>query len=145
MRRATITLPDDLEALLERYLDRLDAPPSLTALVQAALRQYLEDALPRDPRPSTATRGSSVGEKDEYDAEGGVAAWALDPETELALRQAATREGVSPIELAHSILRDHVRSQKRPAPKGLGEYRSGRSDVSSRAEEILRRAAKLSR
>ncbi|MEZ5331248.1 MAG: hypothetical protein R2991_04170 [Thermoanaerobaculia bacterium] len=29
----------------------------------------------------------------------------------------------------------------RPQPKGLGQYRSGRSDVSERAEEILRERA----
>lgn len=46
MRRATITLPDDLETELESYLATQDAPPSLTALVQAALRRYLEEARP---------------------------------------------------------------------------------------------------
>jgi hypothetical protein len=43
MRRATITLPDDLEAELESYLETQDAAPSLTSLVEAALRRYLED------------------------------------------------------------------------------------------------------
>lgn len=43
MRRATITLPDDLEADLDAYLASRDAPPSLTSLVQAALRRYLEE------------------------------------------------------------------------------------------------------
>jgi len=46
MRRATITLTDDLETELEAYLATQDAPPSLTALVQAALRRYLEEARP---------------------------------------------------------------------------------------------------
>lgn len=41
MRRATITLPDDLEAEVESYLAEHEAPPSLTALVQAALRRFL--------------------------------------------------------------------------------------------------------
>lgn len=46
MKRATITLPDDLETELEAYLATRDAPPSLTALMQAALRLYLEEARP---------------------------------------------------------------------------------------------------
>ncbi len=46
MRRATITLPDDLEADLDAYLASRDAPPSLTSLVQAALRRYLEEESP---------------------------------------------------------------------------------------------------
>jgi hypothetical protein len=43
MRRATITLPDDLEAELEAYLETQDAAPSLTGLVEAALRRYLQE------------------------------------------------------------------------------------------------------
>jgi hypothetical protein len=43
MKRATITIPDDLEAELERYLAAQDAPPSLTAVVQVALRNHLRD------------------------------------------------------------------------------------------------------
>ena len=43
MKRATITLPDALEAELEDYLVQKDVPPSLTALVQAALRDYLRN------------------------------------------------------------------------------------------------------
>jgi hypothetical protein len=41
MRRVTITLPDDLEAELKSYLAVQDSAPSLTSLVQAALRRYL--------------------------------------------------------------------------------------------------------
>jgi hypothetical protein len=54
MKRATITLPDDLEAELEAYLAQQKAPPSLTAVVQAALREYLRaQALSlRDYRPA---------------------------------------------------------------------------------------------
>jgi Arc/MetJ-type ribon-helix-helix transcriptional regulator len=42
MRRATITLPDDLEAEVEEYLAKQEAPPSLTSLIQAALRRFLD-------------------------------------------------------------------------------------------------------
>jgi hypothetical protein len=43
MRRATITIPSDLEAELDRYLARQAAPPSLTVVVQAALRSFLQE------------------------------------------------------------------------------------------------------
>jgi hypothetical protein len=43
MKRATITLPDDLEAEIDAYLAFQETPPSLTVLVQAALRRYLEE------------------------------------------------------------------------------------------------------
>ena len=41
MRRATITIPDDLETDLDAYLKAQEAPPSLTVLVQTALRRFL--------------------------------------------------------------------------------------------------------
>lgn len=43
MRRATITIPDDLEADLDAFMDAQDPAPSLTRLVQAALRHFLID------------------------------------------------------------------------------------------------------
>jgi len=43
MKRATITLSDDLEEAVERYGAAHDVRPPLTAVVQAALRQYLSD------------------------------------------------------------------------------------------------------
>ena len=41
MKRATITIKDDLEAALDSYVSRQEAPPALTAVVQAALGEYL--------------------------------------------------------------------------------------------------------
>lgn len=41
MKRATITLPDDLEQAMARYTLDQEVPPSITSLVQAALRKYL--------------------------------------------------------------------------------------------------------
>ncbi|MBZ5704549.1 MAG: hypothetical protein LAN63_04290 [Acidobacteriia bacterium] len=41
MKRATMTLPDDLARAVENYQRAQEAPPALTAVVQAALRQYL--------------------------------------------------------------------------------------------------------
>lgn len=41
MRRATVTIPEELEGALESYRRDLEFPPSLAALMQAALREYL--------------------------------------------------------------------------------------------------------
>lgn len=42
MKRATITLTDELEAELEAYRAGQEVPPSLTSLVQVALRSFLD-------------------------------------------------------------------------------------------------------
>lgn len=41
MRRATITLSDDLDTALEAYIRGQEVAPALTSVVQAALREYL--------------------------------------------------------------------------------------------------------
>ncbi len=41
MKRATITITDDVEAALDAYVKRQDVTPALTSVVQAALREYL--------------------------------------------------------------------------------------------------------
>ena len=43
MKRATITLPDDIERALAAYLDEQEVPLALTAVVQTALRDYLAE------------------------------------------------------------------------------------------------------
>jgi metal-responsive CopG/Arc/MetJ family transcriptional regulator len=43
MRRATVTIPDDLETELDSYIKAQDAPPSLTGLVEVALRRFLQE------------------------------------------------------------------------------------------------------
>jgi len=43
MKRATVTIPDDLDKAVESYILAQEAPPSLTAVVQVALRQYLTE------------------------------------------------------------------------------------------------------
>ena len=47
MKRATITIGGDLEKALHTYTSRQEVAPSFTALVQAALREYLEGKAPR--------------------------------------------------------------------------------------------------
>lgn len=60
MKRATITLSDELEAELEDYLAGQEVPPSFTSLVQAALRSFL--AAPRAGRRSRAAGGAPASE-----------------------------------------------------------------------------------
>ncbi len=43
MKRATITLPDDIEHALEAYRNDQEVPLALTAVVQTALRDYLAE------------------------------------------------------------------------------------------------------
>lgn len=62
MKRATVTIPDDLAKAVDRYVKAQEAPPPLTAVVQAALRHYLGDrgylAGGRPLRIRPAARGS---------------------------------------------------------------------------------------
>ena len=62
MRRASVTIPDDLAKALDRYVRAQEAPPPLTSVVQAALRHYLVDrgylGKPASLRIRTAARGS---------------------------------------------------------------------------------------
>jgi hypothetical protein len=43
MKRATMTLPDDLAAAVEQYVRAQENPPALTTVVQSALREYLQE------------------------------------------------------------------------------------------------------
>lgn len=62
MKRATVTIPDDIAEAVDRYVQAQEAPPPLTAVVQAALRHYLGDrgylAEQRLLRIRPAARGS---------------------------------------------------------------------------------------
>ncbi|MGA7217089.1 MAG: hypothetical protein WBX38_02175 [Candidatus Sulfotelmatobacter sp.] len=78
MKRATITLPDDLAAGIDEYLNAQDAPPALTTVMQTALREYLRDrGFLRTFRPlkiTPAPQGSGLTDvsvnHDKYFAEG---------------------------------------------------------------------------
>ena len=78
MKRATMTLPDDLAKAVDEYVRAQEAPPPLTAVVQAALREYLrERGFLRQYRPlkiTPAPRGSGRSDvsvnHDRYFAEG---------------------------------------------------------------------------
>lgn len=41
MKRASMTIPEDLEGALEQYRRDAEVPPALAAVMQAALREYL--------------------------------------------------------------------------------------------------------
>jgi Arc/MetJ-type ribon-helix-helix transcriptional regulator len=62
MKRATVTIPDDLAQAVDSYVRAQEARPPLTVVVQAALRQYLtERGYPRAAgalRITPANRGS---------------------------------------------------------------------------------------
>jgi metal-responsive CopG/Arc/MetJ family transcriptional regulator len=62
MKRATITIPDDLAAAVDRYVQAQEAPPALTSVVQTALRVYLTERgylrARKRPHITPAPRGS---------------------------------------------------------------------------------------
>lgn len=62
MKRATVTISADLEKALDVYSSRQEVAPTFTALVQAALREYLARrgaAAPERPlRITPAIKGS---------------------------------------------------------------------------------------
>lgn len=66
----------------------------------------------------------------------------LDETIALRIRQLAKTKGRSQAEVIRDALETYTRDVERPRPKGIGAYSSGRSDVSERAEEILREAAR---
>jgi hypothetical protein len=57
------------------------------------------------------------------------------------LRQLATSEGRAQAELIREALAEYIRRRKRPAIPGIGEFDSGHTDTSQKAEQMLRRAA----
>jgi hypothetical protein len=69
----------------------------------------------------------------------------IGDETMAALRQMARQQGRKQAELIREAVTAYVSAAPPPKPRGIGAYRSGRSDVSERAEEILREAAEKPR
>ena len=64
----------------------------------------------------------------------------VDDETAEALRRLAALEKRSEADIVRTALAAYA--QERLLPKGIGKYRSGRSDVSMRAREIIREDVK---
>jgi len=70
----------------------------------------------------------------------------MEPEVALTLRQIAAVQGRSQAEIIRDAIAAYTsKSAVRPRPKGVGAYESGRSDISERAEELMRRAARSRR
>jgi hypothetical protein len=64
VKRLTITLDDQLEAALAAYGKRQEAPPVLTSVVQAALREYLaRRGVVAQPKPFQITPAKKGGVK----------------------------------------------------------------------------------
>jgi len=60
-----VTFPDDLAKAMDDYLQSQDAPPSLTTVMQAALREYLrERGFLREFRPLKITPKGNSGRSD---------------------------------------------------------------------------------
>jgi metal-responsive CopG/Arc/MetJ family transcriptional regulator len=70
MKRITVTLPDELEHELNAYLASKDAPPNLTTLTQAALRDYLRTQRLSERAHRPAQKPFSVAPLAEKDAHG---------------------------------------------------------------------------
>ncbi len=69
----------------------------------------------------------------------------VDEHVAVALRHRAAVEGRSQAALIREALRRYVEEAEhpeRPPITGIGRHRSGRTDVSDRAEELLRQAAR---
>ena len=65
MKRATMTLPDDLAKAVDDYVQAQEAPPALTTVVQAALREYLRArGFLRPYRPLKITPKGNSGRSD---------------------------------------------------------------------------------
>jgi hypothetical protein len=65
VKRATITLPDDLARAVDEYVQAQEAPPALTTVMQAALREYLrERGFLRKYRPLKITPKGNSGSSD---------------------------------------------------------------------------------
>jgi ribbon-helix-helix CopG family protein len=69
----------------------------------------------------------------------------LEDETASALKRIARTQGRTQSDVIREALSRYAGAAPPPAPQGIGGYRSGRRDVSAKAEEILRRRAKAGR
>jgi predicted transcriptional regulator len=69
----------------------------------------------------------------------------LDSDTVLALRHMAETQQRSQAEIIRHALQTYTRTAKQPKIQGIGEFDSGHTDTSGRAEQILKRAAKRGR
>jgi metal-responsive CopG/Arc/MetJ family transcriptional regulator len=73
----------------------------------------------------------------------------LEEDIAMAIRHVAESQNRSQAEIIREALAKYIkeveRKTRRPRISGVGAYRSGRSDVSERAEEILKELARKKR
>ena len=70
----------------------------------------------------------------------------MEPSVALTLRHLASVQGRSQAEIIREAIVSYTsKSRRRPRPKGIGAYDSGRADVSERAQELMRGAARSRR
>lgn len=69
----------------------------------------------------------------------------LDAATAAVVQELAAEQHRSANEIVREALSVYAHSGTRTLPKGIGQYRSGQSDVSMQARRILRDAAKEGR
>lgn len=67
MKRATITIPDELQDALEQYARRQEEPPELSSVVQTALREFLERRNELEDREFRPFNITPIEEKDEIE------------------------------------------------------------------------------
>lgn len=65
MSQATITIPDELRREFEDYARRQEEPPELSAVVQQALRDFLQRQEEREEREYRPFRVTPIEEKDD--------------------------------------------------------------------------------
>jgi predicted transcriptional regulator len=72
----------------------------------------------------------------------------LEDEIALAIRQLAETQKRSQADIIRDALRKYIKQTKRQGRlplSGVGAYHSGRSDISEKAEELLKKAARKTR
>jgi len=69
----------------------------------------------------------------------------MDSEVALTLRQLAAIERRPQAEIIREAILAYTKSAGRPRPKGVGAYKSGHANISERAEDLMRRAARSRR
>jgi hypothetical protein len=61
----------------------------------------------------------------------------LDADTEALLKLESVRRQQPVAEIVREALHAYLRKEPRRRPRGRGEFRSGRTDIAERAEELL--------
>ena len=69
----------------------------------------------------------------------------IEPDVAQALRQLSAAQRRPQAEMIREALANYTRQAPRPALTGIGKYKSGRSDISERTDDLLKTAARKRR